>query len=134
MAFSRAWKAMSVRAAETRGGSYMEIVSEKQGAVVVFKLKGRLDAVTAPGFEQRCLHWLEAGESRFAVDLGEVEYISSAGIRSILNIADMLKAKDGGLALSRTSGMVEKVLQIADIPAMFPLYPTLEEAVAHLTP
>ncbi len=112
----------------------MELITEKQGAVVVVKLKGRLDAVTAPSFEQRCLKWLEAGESRFVVDLGELEYISSAGIRSILNIADMLKAQDGGLALSRTSGMVEKVLEIADIPSMLPLYPTLEEAVAHLTP
>ncbi len=112
----------------------MEIVTEKQERVVVFKLKGRLDAVTAPSFDQRCLNWLKAGESRFAIDLGELEYISSAGIKSILYVADMLKAHHGGLALSGASGMVEKVLKIADIPSMLPLYPTLEEAVAHLTP
>ncbi len=112
----------------------MELITEKQGAVVVVKLKGRLDSLTAPSFEQRCLNLLEAGESRFAVDMGELEYISSAGIRSLLNVADMLKAKDGGLALSRISGMVEKVFEIAGVPSMFSLYPTLEEAVAHLTP
>lgn len=32
----------------------MELITEKQGEVVVFKLKGRLDALTAPDFEQKC--------------------------------------------------------------------------------
>jgi anti-anti-sigma factor len=110
----------------------MELITEKQGEVVVFKLKGRLDALTAPEFEQKCLKWLEAGESWFAVDLGELEYISSAGIRSILFIAKKLKAREGSLGFSRISGMVEKVFSIAGIYAMFPMYGSLEEALAHL--
>ncbi len=112
----------------------MEIITERQGRVVVFKLKGRLDSLTAPSFEQTCLKWLEAGEARFAVDLGELEYISSAGIRSILNVADMLKAQDGDLALARVSGMVERVFTIAGVPSMLPLHPTLDEAIAYVTP
>jgi hypothetical protein len=44
------------------------LITEKQGAVVVFKLKGWLDALTAPEFEQKCLTWLDGGESCFAVD------------------------------------------------------------------
>jgi anti-anti-sigma factor len=112
----------------------MELITEKQGAVVVFKLKGRLDALTAPEFEQKCLKWLEAGESCFAVDLGELEYISSAGIRSILFIAKQLKVQDGRLVLSRISGMVEKVFNITGIYSMFPVYASLDEATAQLKP
>ncbi|RJR41385.1 MAG: anti-sigma factor antagonist [Deltaproteobacteria bacterium] len=112
----------------------MELITEKQSEVVVFKLKGRLDALTAPEFEQKCLKWLETGESRFAVDLGELEYISSAGIRSILLIAKRLKAQDGGLAFSRISGMVEKVFNIAGIYSLFPMCASLDEAAAQLKP
>jgi anti-anti-sigma factor len=109
----------------------MELITEKQGEVVVFKLKGRLDTLTAPDFEEKCLKWLEAGEFNFAVDLGELDYISSAGIRSILVIAKQLKAQDGGLAFSRISGMVEKVFNIAGIYTLFPAYASLDEALAH---
>lgn len=112
----------------------MELITEKQGEVVVFKLKGRLDTLTAPDFEQRCLKWLEAGEFWFAVDLGELDYISSAGIRSMLFIAKQLKAQDGSLAISRISGMVEKVFNIAGIYSMFPIYASLDEAITHFKP
>ena len=112
----------------------MELITEKQGEVVVFKLRGRLDAVTAPEFEQKCLKWLEAGESYFAVDLGELDYISSAGIRTILVVAKQLKAKDGSLAFSRIAGMVAKVFNIAGIYSMFPMYPSLDEAITQLKP
>jgi anti-anti-sigma factor len=112
----------------------MELITEKQGEVVVFKLKGRLDALTAPDFEQKCLKWLDAGESCFAVDMGELEYISSAGIRSILFLAKKLKTQDGSLGFSRISGMVEKVFNIAGIYSMFPMYASLDEALAQLKP
>lgn len=112
----------------------MELITEKQGEVVVFKLKGRLDTLTAPDFEQRCLKWLEAGEFWFAVDLGELDYISSAGIRAMLFIAKQLKAQDGSLAISRISGMVEKVFNIAGIYSMFPIYASLDEAITHFKP
>jgi anti-anti-sigma factor len=112
----------------------MELITEKQGEVVVFKLKGRLDTLTAPEFEQKCLKWLDAGEFYFALDLGELDYISSAGIRSMLVIAKKLKARDGGLAFSRISGMVEKVFNIAGIYTMFPMYASLDEAITHFKP
>jgi anti-anti-sigma factor len=111
--------------------SSMELITEKQGEVVVFKLKGRLDTLTAPEFEEKCLKWLEAGENSFAVDLGELDYISSAGIRSMLVIAKKLHAREGGLAFSRLSGMVEKVFNITGIYSMFPVYASLDEASAH---
>ena len=112
----------------------MELITEKQGEVVVFKLKGRLDALTAPEFEEKCQRWLDDGESWFAVDLGELEYISSAGIRSILFIAKKLKAQEGALGFSRISGMVKKVFTIAGIYSIFPIYASLEEALSQLKP
>ena len=112
----------------------MELITEKQGYLVVFKIKGRLDAMSAPEFEQKCLEWLGARESCFAMDLGELEYISSAGIRSILIIAKQLKSRDGRLGFCRISGMVEKVFNIAGIYSMFPMYASLEEAITQLKP
>jgi len=109
----------------------MELITEKLGEVVVFKIKGRLDALAAPDFEQKCLKWVEAGESRFVVDLGELEYISSAGIRTILLVAKKLKTLEGEIGFASISGMVEKVFNIAGIYALFPMYASLEDALAH---
>ena len=110
----------------------MEVITEKLGQVVVFKVKGRLDALTSPDFEAKCLQWIDGGDSRFAVDLGELEYISSAGIRAILLVTKKLKSLEGELVFASISGMVEKVFNIAGLPALFTMYPTLDEALTHL--
>lgn len=49
-------------------------------------------------------------------------------------MAKKLKTQDGRLALSRVSGMVEKVFNITGIYSMFPMYASLDEALAQLKP
>ena len=71
----------------------MEIVKTgKENNAVIVKISGRMDAVTAPEFEKILSAWIDESEKYFVVDLSSLEYISSAGLRSILIIAKKLKA------------------------------------------
>lgn len=108
----------------------MELVTEKQGIVVVVKVKGRMDALTAPDFEKKCLFWLQQGESKLAVDLGELEYLSSAGVRAILIVARKFKSVDGSICFCRVKKMVKNVFLLSGLTSMFPVYESLEEALA----
>ena len=49
-----------------------------------FRLEGRLDTVTAPQFEAELKESLE-GVSSLVLDFGDLEYISSAGLRVLLS-------------------------------------------------
>ncbi len=107
----------------------MQMNGERVQDILVVRVIDRMDAVTAPEFERECLQWIDQGERRMLVDLGQLEYISSAGLRSILVVFKKLKATDGRIVFCGARDMVLRVLSLANFTSMFPVYPTLDEAI-----
>lgn len=62
----------------------MEIIKEKNGTAVTMSLQGRLDTATAPQMEAELKKDMEE-VTRLILDMRELEYLSSAGLRVILN-------------------------------------------------
>lgn len=108
----------------------MEFSASKQGMFLVLAAKGRMDAITAPRFEAECDSQLKAGEKRLVVDLSGLEYISSAGLRSILASAKKLKAQGGDLAFCCLSGIVAEVFAVSGFAKLLPVLATLDDALA----
>jgi len=108
----------------------VEFSNSRHGDKLVVTVAGRMDAITAQEFDTQCRQWLAAGDTRIIADLSGLEYISSAGLRSILSAAKQLKAAQGSLAFCKLSGMVEEVFVVSGFAAMFTIHPTLEEALA----
>lgn len=108
----------------------MEFASQKQGGFVVVSVTGRMDAVTAPEFEAKAAELMDAGDNSFIVDLGSLDYISSAGLRSILSVAKKLKAGQGRIRFCNLGGMVQEVFSVSGFSSMFPIFDTLEDALA----
>lgn len=107
----------------------MEMTGTKQGNAYVVTPIGRLDTAAAPEFEKTLTEWMGQGETRFIVDLKGLEYISSAGLRSILVVGKKLKAQKGSMAFCSLAPMVEKVFSISNFAAFFPIYDSLEKAL-----
>ncbi|MFH1914746.1 MAG: STAS domain-containing protein [Pseudomonadota bacterium] len=108
----------------------MEFNSSKHGEKLVVTVTGRMDAITAQEFDAQCRQWLAAGDTTIIADLSGLEYISSAGLRSILSAAKQLKGAKGSLAFCNLSGMVEEVFVVSGFAAMFTMHPTLDDALA----
>ena len=79
----------------------MEIskIREEQEAVIL-AVKGRLDSVAAPEFSKQIDDLINQGETRVVLDLSELDYISSAGLRCIQVIAKNLEGKKGKVVLA----------------------------------
>lgn len=107
----------------------MEFTNTKNGEKLVVQVAGRLDAITAPEFDTQSKQWMADGEYNVIADLSDLEYISSAGLRSILTAAKQLKGAQGQLTFCGLSGMVEEVFVVSGFSAMFPIHKTLEEAL-----
>ncbi len=107
----------------------MDIQTSKQGQAAVVKPHGRMDAATAPLFEQACDKLIREGEKAMVLDLSALEYISSAGLRTILSVGKKIKSASGKLALCSLTGMVKEVFDISGFTTMFAVSDTVEQAV-----
>jgi anti-anti-sigma factor len=110
----------------------MEITTRKQDNAMVITAKGRLDAVSSPEFEKGLAELIAEGEKVLIIDFGELDYISSAGLRSILATAKKLKAKDGQLLLSALKDTVKKVFEVSGFSSIIPIHESVESALAQI--
>ena len=77
------------------------------------RLTGRLDTVTAPELDARLATVLaDPAVTAVVFDLAALEYISSAGIRSVVKARKALEGRGGSLALLNLQPPVQKVFDI----------------------
>jgi anti-sigma B factor antagonist len=107
----------------------MEIVQEKQVDINVFRIKGRLDSMTSPEFEEKIAEAAKNGNSKMVLDFGELEYISSAGLRVVLKAAKDMKLVGGSVVLCSMQDYVKEVFEIAGFDTFLPIVPSFEDAV-----
>lgn len=110
----------------------MEIKKTTLSDVTVICPNGRMDAITAPKFDADLKEMIIGGCKKIVIDLGELEYISSAGLRAILTTAKLIKSADGALAFANLSGMVSEVFEISGFASMFCIYDTVSTAAEKL--
>jgi serine/threonine-protein kinase RsbW len=91
----------------------MDITSERTEGAIVVRPKGRLDGLSAPGAASFVESLLDQVPELMALDLENVDYISSAGLSVILSTAKQIQAKGKKFVLCGASGSVARVLQLA---------------------
>lgn len=104
----------------------MQVRNQRYEASLVVRVSGRLDAVTAPAFEAHCQQVLQQGERDLILEFGGMDYLSSAGLRSILVVAKATGAAGGQFALANAGGMVRNIFEISGFLRMFRVIETLE--------
>ncbi len=107
----------------------MEIIQEKKDDINVLRIKGRLDSKTSPEFEEKIAEASKNGTSKMILDFGELEYISSAGLRVVLKAAKDMKRIDGSVVLCSMQDYVKEVFEIAGFDTFLPIEPSFEDAV-----
>jgi anti-anti-sigma factor len=110
----------------------MEISTRKEKHAIVVSIKGRMDAISSPGFEKQLSELMGGEEKDFVVDFGELDYISSAGLRSVLTILKDLQERNGKLLLCSLKDLVKHVFTISGLSAVIPIYETVDSALSDL--
>jgi len=79
--------------------TYMEITERRTADIVTLSLSGKLDGTTAKTFEEKILTRIDSGDRRFIIDVAELNYVSSAGLRVFVLAAKRLGSTNGKLVL-----------------------------------
>lgn len=108
----------------------MEIKSEKHGPVTVVAVAGNLDASTAPKLNDYFNNALESGAIKIVVDLTELSYTSSAGLRVLLNTTKDARKKGGDLRIASVQPAVTKVFELSGFTSILKFFPDVALGVA----
>ena len=108
----------------------MEIATQEYKRVAVMSVSGRVDSSTAPELESQLTQVVDGGQHHIVLDLKDVEYMSSAGLRAMVSTLKKVKRVNGDLRLANPSARVEEVLRLAGLTSIFSIHSTQEEAVA----
>ncbi len=107
----------------------MDITAKSEDKALVVSVSGRMDAVTASDFEKALTEYLDQGNSALVIDFSDLDYISSAGLRSILATAKKMKGMNGTLSLANLKEVVKEVFDISGFSAIIPIYDSVETAL-----
>jgi anti-anti-sigma factor len=88
-------------------------------ATATYLLAGRLDGFTSATHEAELKALLGGDASSVTIDLSQLDYVSSAGLRVLLMTAKLAKAKGGAVVLSSPTSVVLDVLKISGFDKIF---------------
>jgi anti-sigma B factor antagonist len=89
----------------------MEINKVVKDDCCKFDLSGRLDTITSPQLEE-ALNDLPENINELILDLAELEYVSSAGLRVFLNAQKGMNEKSGKMTLRNVNDEIMEVLEM----------------------
>ena len=112
----------------------MNVLQESlPGQVYRLAPQGRLDAVTVPALETVIDEQLTARHFRLIIDLAEVGYMSSSGLRALLRARRQAQSGGGDVVLCALNERVAEVFEMIGFNNLFRIFPTAAEAAAALT-
>jgi anti-anti-sigma factor len=107
----------------------MEIqYSEQDNGVRLIKLSGRLDILGTGAIETKFAGYCAGENPRVVVDIAEVDFLASIGIRLLMLTAKSISSRGGKMVILNPIPDVQSVLEITGIPAIIPIYSSLESA------
>jgi len=107
----------------------MNIAVSRQDGVFIFTPDGRLDGHGSGIFDDTIQSAFHDDDSAAVVNLSSVEYLSSAGIRTLLTLAKEVKRRGSIMALAGVQEYPLKVLKMAVFHPVFRIVSTVEEAL-----
>ena len=107
-----------------------ETIAGSAGNIYRLAPEGRLDAVTVPSFETVLQDHLDTGHVQVIVDMAQVTYLSSSGLRALLRARRQAQAGGGDLILCSMSPRVREIFEMIGFMSLFGVYERVDEAVA----
>ena len=108
----------------------MEITHKELKRVDLVTVSGRVDSNTAPDLEATFRTINDAGHFRIVVDMADLEYISSAGLRVLVTtLKNCRRYNRGDLRMCNLKPRISEVLDLAGMTPLFEIFDDTVDAV-----
>lgn len=110
----------------------MKMKLAEQDGVVQITLSGRMDMLGVEDVSGPFTDAVGERKALVAVDLSQVDFMASVGLRLLFANARNLHQHGGKMALAAAQPAVQEVLDASGVQKVIPIYPTLGEACSGL--
>jgi len=107
----------------------MQFSVKTAGEVAIVMLQGKLDHRTSPDVQEQMTVLFEKGEAKILVNLKDLDYVSSAGLRIFLAAARQLKPDGGEIRICSLNDIVREVFEISGFTTIFKVFANEAEAL-----
>lgn len=112
----------------------IEITDERENGISICRIQGRLDGATSATADKHLTSLADNPEtSGIVLDLSNLDYMSSAGLRVLLMAAKRAKNGSSRLVLAAPQEGVKQVLEISGFTSILDIHATCQEAVGVLS-
>ncbi len=101
----------------------MEIDEEAIGDVRVVTPRGRLDGSASGPLGDHLQKAIGPEQTKLILDLGSVDFVTSAGLRVVLTALKKVKAHKGMFALCSVQAPVREILDVTGFTSMIDIHP-----------
>ena len=105
----------------------------RTGTALVLQVTGRVDGETAPQLERGFRQWIADADRNLILDLSGLDYISSAGLSTVLGAGKTIDRQGGRLLISGLSDRLKRIFVFSGLDSLFPMFATTEAALASCT-
>lgn len=99
-----------------------------ESEVLILTVEGEVDTNTASILESSLSQEFDKGARRLILELSQMDYVSSVGLRVLLAHLKKLKTSQGRLVLTGLNDEVQEIFDMAGFSALFEISPDLEAA------
>ncbi len=110
----------------------LDISTTLHPSAAILHLQGRIDSASSRQLEQIAATQIDNGHLKLILDFEQVDYISSAGLRSVLLITHKLIDLSGSLTVCNLNPSVLTVFEITGFSKIISHYSSLEDTLLHL--
>jgi len=107
----------------------MEIVEEKLQNVWVLKPVGRIDASCSDQIKDKVLSLIDASQTSLLIDLGEVDFIDSSGLGTLVSSLNSIKKAGGKLKICDIQENPKQVFEMTRLDRVFEVFDGQDEAL-----
>ena len=107
-------------------------VTEDRSFSRTLRLEGRLDSETAPVLDGEVARVVNSTATVMVLNLADLEYISSAGLRSIFSAQQSMAKRAGRTVLVNAQPQVQKVFDIVKAVDLGAVFVSIEELDEYL--
>ena len=108
----------------------MEISNERDGGTLIVNAAGRVDGSNSQEFQDGLEAVIDDADRAVVLDLEQLSYISSSGLRVMLLIARKLQRQQAKFALCSLSDSIREVFEISGFDRIIPVHASRSEAVS----